>query len=265
MSRPYAEVKINDWDLLRPEVGGVEQVVVHRIDGWDETPGIRSDDQELVADDGEVASSERHYEARVLAVHGTVVSESFEALQRFRNRLAGVCSVGPERLMVVGHGDPAQWADVVSAGGLAGWERIAKGAARWQLQLKAPDPRKYGVTRRFPATGTSPARTAVSVSHEGNYPAAPRITVTGYMPEGFTAFGTGSDRFRVTEGVNTGEVLVADFKSGHVYLDGVRVPAAGGYRSLARIAPYISRATNVIPATEAGTGQYFVEVTDTWI
>ena len=262
MTSPYASVLLAGVDLVRPDLPGVQDVVVHGIEGWHTTPDSRADDSSLVADDGEVAS-DRLYGARVLAINGTVVCESPEALHGFRDVLAGLVR-SPSRLEVVGYG-VTQWVNVVRTGGLAGWDRLSRYAARWQLQLKAPDPRKYGITRRFPETGATPVRTATDVYHEGNYPAAPRITVTGYMPQGFTAFGTGSDRFRVTEGVNTGETLVADFKTGHVYLDGVRVPAAGGYRSLARIDPYITRATNVIPATGAGTGQYFVEVTDTWI
>lgn len=264
MPRAGESVSLNWFDFLRPGIAGVRASTIRSLAGWWETPDVRSSDAGMIATDGD-ASSERHYESRMITIEGDVSCESRGALYAFRDRVAGLIAGGPVRFEVTGHG-PDQWAMVVRSGGLQ-WEEKSPVAARWQLTVKAPDPLKYGATRRFPATGTSPAGTSVDVFHEGNYGAAPKITVQGYSPGGFTAFGTGSDRFVVTEGVNTGEVLVADFKVGHVFLNGVRKPAAGGYRSLARIKPYQVRATNVIPAQPevASNVRFFVEVTDTWI
>lgn len=264
MPRPGEAILLNWFDFLRPGIPGVRASTIRSLAGWWETPDSRSQDSAMVATDGD-AAGRRNYEARMVTIEGDVSCDTRAALFAFRDRVAGLVGANPVRFEVNGHG-PDQWAMVVRSGGLQ-WSEKSPVAASWSLTVKAPDPCKYGVTRRFPESGTSPAGSSVEVFHEGNYGAAPRITVQGYSPGGFTAFGTGSDRFRVTEGVNTGETLVADFKVGHVFLNGVRKPAAGGYRSLARIRPYELRATNVIPAQPdlASNVRFFVEVTDTWI
>ena len=254
-------VKIGYVDFSSLPFGCTASGVV--VGGWFDSPDPKGESLPLAADDGD-ADSEQLNDARYIEFVALVHSPSHDAQHKLGDRLSVMVPNSGARLEV-GEGDgTVRRANVLRASGVR-FTPIPDRLADVSVTLKAPDPRKYGVTRRFPATGTTAARTATNVSHEGNYPAAPKITVTGYMPGGFTAFGTGSDRFRVTEGVNTGEVLVADFRTGHVYLDGVQSPAAGGYRSLARIPPGATRNTNVVPATETGYGQYFVEVTDTWI
>jgi hypothetical protein len=256
-------VDLHGFNFMNSSVPGTE-LVVESMPGWFDTPEPRSEAQPLVATDGDVPA-EITYGPRMVTIAGSAHAENLGALLRLRDRLAGLVSGGPVTLTVEA-GGIRQWATVERSGALQ-FEVVTNEYAIFSRTFKAPDPRKYGVTRRFPETGTSPAGTSVGVFHEGNYGAAPKITVTGYSPGGFTAFGTGSDRFVVTEGVNTNETLVADFKAGHVFLNGVRKPAAGGYRSLARIPAGIVRSTNAIPAQPdvASNVRFFVEVTDTWI
>lgn len=259
-------VILRGFDFFHPGMDGIRESTISDLPGWWTTPATRHDDQELGAADGD-AASDRHFESRMITINGDVTARDRDALFRFRDRVAGLMATPNAVKLDVRHmGGPNQTAQVVRVGDLQ-WAEKGPLAARWALTVKAPDPYKYGVTRRFPETGTVPAGTSIDVWHDGNVGSPPRITVTGYQPGGFTAFGTGSDRIRVTEGVNTGEVLLVDFATGHVFLNGKRKPTAATYRSLAEIPAYQARATNVISAQPelASNARYFVEVTDRWI
>ncbi|MBG6085808.1 phage tail family protein [Zhihengliuella flava] len=239
------------------------RVVVRDADGWFKSPAPRSDSTVRVGGDGDFPALVT-YGPRYVTLIGSVYAVTHAGLHEANMLLSGLLHSGPAELTVAGHG-PTQSAMADRDGGLD-WEDHTDTYAKWELSLKAPDPRKYGVLRTTAwttASRTSPV--SVQVSHEGNYPAAPVIEVKGSMTSGFTAWGTGADSFRSLETVNAGELFEVDFGSGLLRKDGAVVFGQTGYTNLAKVMPGVSRAANVIPATDGGVGQYRVLVRDTYI
>ncbi|MBG6085886.1 hypothetical protein [Zhihengliuella flava] len=264
MARAGEVISLAGFDFLRPGmVGVVSTIGKNGLKGWWETPDKRGDDTARVMQDGDFPAP-RTFGPRMITISGDVSCTSRDALFEFRDRLAGLPHLGSGELSVTGHG-VSQTATVEQVGGLKWSERNPR-AASWSMDLKAPDPRKYGelrVTAWTTASRTSPV--SVQVSHEGNYPAAPVIEVKGSMTSGFTAWGTGEDSYRSLETVNAGELFEVDFGSGLLRKDGAVVFGQTGYTNLAKVMPGVSRAANVIPATDGGVGQYRVLVRDTYI
>ncbi|MDI3331404.1 MAG: hypothetical protein QJR09_11855, partial [Micrococcus sp.] len=135
---------LGTFDVLRPGIAGVLASTVSGLPGWWSTPDTKHDDQERSVGDGDFPSL-RRYAARVLSIEGDVTARDPHSLGDFRNRLAGLLGSGPETLTVHGFFGPTQQATVYRDGGLQ-WELKSPVAARWQLPLKAPDPRKYGLS-----------------------------------------------------------------------------------------------------------------------
>lgn len=260
MPRPYEAVILGGTDLLRLGIPGAVSSI-SGLTGWWGSPAKRGEDTAKTGSDGDYPSV-RSYGPRMVTVKGDVSCETRDTLFEVHDLLTGILWEGAGELRVQGHGQ-TQHAQVEQVGELQFAEK-SPWAATWQVDLKAPDPRKYGDLRVF---GPEQARTSVQVFHAGNYPAHPVIEVlTGsFMPEGFTAWGTGEDSFRVLEGVNSNETLSADFATGLVRKNGVVVYGKAGYTELARVLPKRSRAANVTPATAEGNGTYRVLVRDTWI
>jgi hypothetical protein len=122
----------------------------------------------------------------------------------------------------------------------------------YQLTLFAPDPRRYGSAQPTAGPGAS-----LSVSHDGNWPATPRVTVTGAQSAPYTV-SDGTHSVTVTQALASGHTHVIDMNTGWVYLDGVVQPNATSALDVFQIPP----ATTV---TVTGPPSMSVDVTDTYV
>lgn len=254
-----AQIILDGLDLSELPHGG--RMVVTGLEGWWDSPEPKGQSVEKVGREGDFLLPQS-YHSRVIELRGNVHAPNHDAMHAIGEHLTAMLR-RPGRLEVSGHGS-WQWA-VVQRGSKARFTPVTDTLAVFSWTLNAPDPRKYGRTRRYPQSGTQPVRSSMQVPAMGTYPAAPRFTVTGYMPGGYTAYATGSSPFKVTEGVNTGEVLVCDYDTGAVYQDGVRLYGKSSSPRLTWIEPGVMATMNVQPATSEGSGGYVVEITDTYI
>jgi hypothetical protein len=254
-----ARITLDGLNLAELPHGG--HMVITRLDGWWDSPEPKGQEVPKVGREGSHLLPQS-YEDRIIELGGIVHAPDHDSLHAIGEHLTAMLRT-PARLEVFGHGS-TQWA-TVQRGSKIRFTPDTDTLAVYSVTLKAPDSRKYGRTRRYPETGTQPVGVPLQVPAGGKYPAAPRFTVTGYMPGGYTAYAGGTRPFRVTEGVNTGEVLVNDYDTGAVYQDGTRIYGKSSSPRLTWIEPGTMVTANVQAATAEGTGGYFVEITDTYI
>ena len=262
MPRAGESIRIGEFDVLRPEIAGVRASTVSGLPGWWDTPETRASDQERSGGDGDFPSV-RSYGARMVTVAGDVSCESRDALYRFRDRIAGLGGPGGDVLTVEGHG-PSQFARVYRSGSME-WSERSPVAASWQLTFKAPDPRKYGLVEHRLQTTSG---VSVNLSHEGNYPALPRLNVySADMPDGYTVYrGTGGVTYtRVFESLTSGMVHSVDFATGVTSVQGTTTTGMLGKARLIQLDPYKQTAVNVVPYGTSATATVAWYWRDTWI
>lgn len=125
----------------------------------------------------------------------------------------------------------------------------------YQVQLLAPDPRRYGASNSF---GPS---TSVAVSHAGNYDARPTIAVTGTMGSGYT-ISNGSVSYTVTLALAAGHTHTIDLATGWLYLDGVLQTGAVSSAQTWVVPAGVTVTHTLTPV--AGSGSMTVTVSDTY-
>lgn len=254
-----AQVILEGLDFAELPHGG--HMVITRLDGWWDSPEPKGQEVERVGREGDFPLPQS-YHSRIIELGGNVHAQDHDSLHAIGEQLTSMLR-HPARFEVFGHGSN-QWA-TVQRGSKIRFTPVTDTLAVYSVTLKAPDPRKYGATRRYPATGTQPVGSNMQIPYSGTYPAAPRFTVTGYMPGGYTSYAGGTRPFKVTEGVNTGEVISNDFDTGAVYQDGVRIYGRSSSPRLTWIEPGTLFTANVQANTSDGYGRYYVEITDTYI
>lgn len=182
--------------------------------GWFEAPGVRRDETSRPLADGSfLAPSFRS--GRSISWRGLIHSRSPFEQREAMEQLSGVCSgTGLSRLTVQAHGE-ATWADVHLAAEpsieILHYGRIA----RYDLELWAPDPRRYGELRTF--SGGS------NVYHRGNAPAFPLIRISSGAAT-YNVVSPGGT-FRVS-GAPAGGEHVIDMRTGRLTRNGSPVLGA---------------------------------------
>lgn len=193
------------------------------LDGWWSSPEPKGENVAREGADGDF-DLPINYEARYITLTGSLRAKSHEMQHQATNRFTALVQK-KSRLQVVGHG-AAQWADVVRASGFK-MEPITDTYSRWQLRLKAPDPRKYGESNVF----TGSIYQDVALWHRGNYPAFPEVTVTAGsagLPAGILLAGPGGKTFRLTRNIPAGDSFTVNMAEGFARFYG-GTPVTGGY------------------------------------
>lgn len=182
--------------------------------GWFEAPGVRrGETSRPLADGSFLAPSFRS--GRSVSWRGLIHSRSPFEQREAMEQLSGVCSgTGLSRLTVQAHGETT-WADVHLAAEpsieILNYGRLA----RYDLELWAPDPRRYGELRTF--SGGS------NVYHRGNAPAFPVVRIgSGAASYDITWQGR---TFRVS-GAPSGGVHRVDMRTGRLTRNGAPVLGA---------------------------------------
>jgi len=229
--------------------------LVTQLEGWGESPPVRVEDTARTNQDGDHDLPVR-YGARLVTIGGRVICPSESAAQQARTRLTGLVA-GKVRAQVTALGETT-WADVKLA------DRVdAKRSGRlvrFQYQLRAPDPRRFGNSQTVAVATGSP----VAVSHRGNYNAMPKFIVRGDMPGGYTITVDGWN-YTVTSALVTGQPHRIDYDNGRLYRNGVLTQGSVGIVTTTQpIPPGKSVAVGLYPFT-TGSGSADMTIIDTYI
>ena len=124
-------------------------------------------------------------------------------------QLAGMCSGRGLRRLTVQHDGDSTWADVALVDAPTVKIEAYGRVARYDVEVFAPDPRRYGELRTF--TGTE------RVFHRGNAPAFPQIVI----PSAGAAYSVASAGRTITvAGAPSGGRHVIDTRTGRLTSDG---------------------------------------------
>ena len=194
--------------------------------------------------------------ASVFSIDGWALAPSAFMLGRLRSTVMGIGADGQLMRATVHHQEQTLWADVrravkptfKDAGVRHGLLR-----ARFFLQFRAPDPRKYGETVDFPG-----GEKAVQY---GNFPARPDLIVTGTAASGYTVTGPGGRRVVVTKALTAGAPHTISFAKGGLWVGGVRQ-----LRAISMYEPWTVPPTAVGAVATVDNGVSLVQrVTDTFV
>ncbi|WP_230670776.1 hypothetical protein [Rathayibacter sp. Leaf248] len=154
--------------------------------------------------------------ARVTSFSGWAVAPTPGETARLGEHLTGIVSSGASKIVSVEREKGTQWARGKLATAVPRFEVLGEDSclARWQIQLRYPDPRKYGEEREFEQT---------AAFHRGNFPAIPRFEVEGVLPAGYTINGPEGRSITVTRPCAVGEVHSIDLRDSTLRSDGTVV------------------------------------------
>lgn len=223
--------------------------LVNQLDGWD-YPTLRESNTGRSHDDG-IYNDPGYYGQRLLVAHGYFFSRSALALMAAREQLHSSMNVTrtltpfvinetPPKMCMVRQTSGSKDAPVQDAGGAV---------FQFQLQLLAPDPRKYDPAPTQVGTGqpittggltwpmvwplawgaASPAG-VIFATNKGTIETRPRLTVTGPCINPVLENRTMSKTLTFATQLFAGEQLVVDLFSRSVMVDGT-VPRRGSITS----------------------------------
>jgi hypothetical protein len=229
---------------------------VQSLEGWWDSPDQKSEQTDRPQGiDGEFTLPV-DYKARYVTPMGIFIADSEEKMFMGMNRFSAMLRQ-PGRLQVVGYG-PDQWADVQRSSGLTITPETDR-ICRWQVRVKAPDPRKFGNSVTMAVATGSP----VTAFHRGNYNAMPKFIVRGDMPGGWTLTVNGWN-YTVTKPLVTGQPHRVDYNNGRLYVNGVLSQGNLGNTNTTPIPPGQSVGVGLYPVT-TGSGSADMTIVDTYI
>lgn len=239
-------------------VGRVEGLFVgpDGFDGWDDGGGdIRRESVPRPGEHGEF-DLPVFQGSRVFSIDGWALAWSERELAQLRSIVTGIGAAGDRFRVTVDHQGQTLWAmarrgakpTFRDAGIRHGLHR-----ARFLIQFVAADPRKYGELREYAA-----GEAAVQY---GNFPARPRIIVSGVAEAGYTVTGPDGRRVVVQRPLTASQPHTIDFVKGGLYVGGVRQ-----LRAITVYEPWeIPPGMPGVVTTVNGSRTLRVQVTDTFV
>ncbi len=170
-----------------------------QFEGWWDSPEPKGETADRANADGEY-DLPIYNQARLINIGGHLHTDSHEQMHEAATFLTGAMS---GRFQVSGHGS-VLWADAKRNGGVK-FTPVTDILARWQLRLKAVNPRKYGDTATFNFASIG------DLFQRGNYPASPVFTITGDAPLGYTINGENGEEYLVTTALVPGAPHTINF------------------------------------------------------
>lgn len=113
-------------------------------EGWDENPEVRLVTEERAQGDGDFAALARYHTSRRYVVHGAVRTPTWEELEAAEDLVKRVLGDGAPARMVVTRAGSARYVTVLRAAVPYVERAHADTIVRFEIELYAPDPRKYG-------------------------------------------------------------------------------------------------------------------------
>lgn len=184
------------------------------LEGWFESPGVRRDDAPRPLGDGSF-TAETFRAGRSIAWSGLILTDSPREQRTALEQLAGMCSGRGLYRLSVQHESVPTWADVQLAQAPEATVLVYGRVARYDVELFAPDARRFGELRSF--TGGN------NVYHRGNAPAFPVVVI----PTGGASYtlSSGGHSF-VVSGATSGGVHRIDLRTGRLTRNGSLVTGA---------------------------------------
>lgn len=184
------------------------------LKGWFESPGVRRQDAPRPLGDGSFTAP-TYRAGRSIAWSGLIHTTSPGEQRHALEQLAGLCEGRGLSRLSVQHESHATWADVQLAQAPEATVLVYGKLARYDVELWAPDARRYGELRSF-TNGSN-------VYHRGNAPAFPVVRIgTGAASYDITWQGR---TFRVS-GAPSGGVHRVDMRTGRLTRNGTPVLGA---------------------------------------
>lgn len=215
--------------------------VVEEVDGWDDSPPVRLEATEREQDDG-AYDADTFYGARLLTLTGRADAPDKATMQAAKRRLAQVCADLRAGLKALScdEADRTRYAYVRRAADVKVKDQGAR-MFSWQLQLLAPDPRKYGAAATvatglanvagggatFPMAmplifaGAAGATGAIVVTNAGAYASRPTFRILGPVTDPVLENLTTGQRLRFAGlSLGAGDYLDVDTDARSAVLNG---------------------------------------------
>lgn len=193
----------------------------------------------------------QYRDVKVLPLTGLVLTDSLFAQQQEMGRLAGLLADGRSGVLTLDTEVGSRWCTVMLADAPDVSIVVPGTVAKYQLLLRADDPRLYGERRQF--SGTS-----VSVHHMGNFPASPVIEVDGPRAA-YTVTGPGGKQFQVSTALPAGQTDRIDLRTGKLTRNGSVAVGVVGRADVWTIPPGKQSTMSI------SVGSMTVNVTDTYM
>jgi hypothetical protein len=132
------------------DAAGIEWIVT-RDSGWYSAPGERLDQDVKPVSDG-VYDGPSYRDARLITLEGTVSGPTRIALDRALRRFAAVAATSSTAKTLTVAEPDLTFAVSVKRARAPQIDRLTETAARWQLHLVAPDPRRYSAVQQSAST-----------------------------------------------------------------------------------------------------------------
>lgn len=233
---------------------GPSPYTITSISGWLDGVSTRLNHLERPTQHGEF-DLPGYLSGRLITISGEIYTANDDEQQLAADRLTGLLADGGFADLVVDHTGRTLEARVQRSGTpvitVDRWGLLAK----YELELWAPDPRKYGQLNTF-----GPAST-VQVFHRGNFPALSTLTITGSSAGGYTMTGPGGRKIIVTRALAASAPHVFEMRTGRLSVGGVRVLGGVSRADLFAIPPGLPVTTISVSAG----AQVQVDVKDTFV
>lgn len=233
-------LQLDSWAASAIDASGVEWWL-GTLEGWNGTPDPRLSGVDRPQDHGQF-DAPTYLSSRVITATGTAIAPDQTTAMYARDVLSSLCwdTTRLYTLQVTEPGRPVRRADVrLNAATKIG--EVNPYAFDWQLQLKAPDPRRYGPTATplvlTPPTGATGGVTAALtvpftlsttglstsngvVTNAGTFPTRPIVTLAGPLVDPQIANLTSGRTLSLNIVLVSGDSLVLDFDRRTVMLNG---------------------------------------------
>lgn len=241
------EVRLGAWSASGG--AGSEGFFIEEWDGWHSPPAARHETDERVNAHG-AHDSVGWRESRIVTLKGTCETTDAHRMIQYQREFTALLAGGQMGRLTVDDPLGTQWADVRLKKPY--WSEVIWGQiTNWELQLWAPDSRKFGESRTF--TGAAP------VFNRGNFPARPVFTVEGNQPGGYTITNGSGKKIVVTGALTPGAPHTIDTATGIV-----RVGGAVAYGMLQQFDAWTVAGAQKVTHTITG-GTLTTTLTDTYI
>jgi hypothetical protein len=237
-------VVLDDWSASSTDANGTEWLL-SKVEGWRDRPEIRNSLDARPADHG-AFDGPSYLGTRVITLEGTAICASKNLGYLSADIIASICQ-DPARLYtltVTEPGRPVRQCEVRLAAATKVGEPLADGLAfDWNLQLIAPDPRRYATTlstvgpltlpaspdagrtlpltlpTTFPGAGTA---SAVGIAvNDGTFPTRPTVLLAGPSSNPQIQHVTSGRAVALSYDIAAGEWITLDFDRRTVMLNDV--------------------------------------------
>ena len=236
---------------------------VNKLDGYFESPGVRSSSADRVNDDGEHDVPVNNT-ARFITMSGRVLCSGPAQVRHAANRLTGLLRSKTETLQVT-DADGTTWARVKRNGPTTP-VKVNDRMLRFQFDIKAPDSHRFGKVHIEELTGGQ----SRSLYHYGNTEAAPLVEIRGPITGGYQINSNDGRVFRVNSGIASGARHTIDMNDGLLRVNGRVQAGLVGQADVWKIPPGLLPSGGTLnmalrPDVASQTPVGSVYITDTYI